>query len=80
MSKSPFSQSSGMGRPFFQAFSAASKHSSSLHELIFHLGYQGWMPPRSFRKVIARSSFHRAWLSGFTGLGILSIVELTRAE
>lgn len=64
----------------FKALLQASKHSSSTNELVFHLGYQGWVAPRAVRKAIARSSIHRAWLSGFTGLGILSISELKQSD
>lgn len=50
---------------------------SSASEFLFHLGYQGFAFPRWIRKVMAKSEYHKAWLSGFTGLGILSITELT---
>jgi len=53
----------------------ALQHRSSLLEFIFHLGYQGFVPPRLVRKAIARTTWHRAWQSGYTGAGILSVLE-----
>lgn len=61
---------------FFDAFVSTKGFRSSMSEFIFHMGYQGWEPSRFLRKLFSRSKLHCAWLSGFTGLGILSIDEL----
>lgn len=50
------------------------------YSFIFHLGYQGFLLPRLLRRMIAKTRAHRAWLSGFTGLGVLSILELSAIE
>ncbi len=34
---------------------------------IYLSGYGGWTMPRPLRRILARSSFHRAWLSGRNG-------------
>lgn len=47
---------------------------------IFHIGYQKLPVPRNVRKLFAKSRAHRAWLAGFTGLGILSIMELNVSD
>lgn len=56
-------------------FRLALQHRRSAQEFMFHLGYQGFVPPRILRKLFARSSWHRAWQSGYTGAGILSVLE-----
>lgn len=61
---------------FFSAFKNALPFHETFEKFVFHLGYQGWQVPRLVRKIFARSGLHRAWLSGFTGLGVLSIDEL----
>jgi hypothetical protein len=47
-------------------------------DFVFHLGYQQFVPPRFVRRIFARSLWHRAWQSGYTGAGILSVEERTR--
>lgn len=40
------------------------------NEIYFRLylaGYDGWILPRLFRKVMAGSGPHRAWFLGYTG-------------
>lgn len=59
------------------AIRQALQHRSSIDEFTFHMGYQGVYFPRLIRRVFARTKLHRSWLSGYTGLGILSIIELT---
>jgi len=54
--------------------------SNDPYSFIFHLGYQGFLLPRCLRRMIAKTRAHRAWLSGFTGLGVLSILELSSTE
>lgn len=58
----------------------ACKTSSGFLDFAFHVGYQGFVFPRSIRRLFAKSAIHRAWFSGFTGLGILSITELMQAH
>ena len=65
-------------KPKHNRFLMAYNTSSGFYDLVFHLGYQGCVMPRVARKVLAKPRLHRAWFSGFTGLGILSIVELTK--
>lgn len=49
--------------------------SNSLLDLFFHLEYQQILLPVWFRKINANYQHHKAWLSGFYGGGILSILE-----
>lgn len=42
---------------------------------MFFLGYQQFAVARYVRKLIARSEWHRAWLSGYTGAGIMDVIE-----
>jgi len=58
---------------------AAFPFRSSVYEFMFHLGYQGLEFPRWIRKLLAKTKIHKAWFSGFTGLGILSIMEITNS-
>ena len=44
-------------------------------DFVFHLGYQGMEIPRPLRRLLAKSSFHQAWLSGFYGGGICKVLE-----
>lgn len=44
-------------------------------DFVFHCGYQGLTLPKWFRKVIAKQEVHKAWVSGFYGGGILSVLE-----
>jgi hypothetical protein len=53
----------------------ALQHTRSVGEFVFHLGYQQFYPPRFLRRMFARSTLHRAWLSGYTGAGILTVLE-----
>ena len=64
-------------KPKYNRFAMAFNTSRGFYDLIFHLGYQGFIAPRWARKLFAKSQIHRAWFSGFTGLGILSIADLT---
>ena len=54
-----------------QAFSVL----SNLDTFIFHLGYQKFCLPKWFRRKIAKTSMHQAWLSGYYGGGIWSVLE-----
>ena len=67
-------------RPHFNRLLMAFKRCSGINDLAFHLGYQQILIPRPVRKVLAKTNLHRSWLSGFTGLGICSIVELTKSN
>jgi hypothetical protein len=49
--------------------------SSGLLDLFFHIGYQGILLPVFFRKIFAKTSIHKAWLSGFYGGGILGVLD-----
>lgn len=40
---------------------------SSLVMRFYLVGYKSNIPPRIFRKLIARSDQHRAWISGWNG-------------
>jgi hypothetical protein len=53
----------------------AFKTSRSIKQFIFLLGYQQILFPRSLRKLVAKSSYHHAWHSGYYGGGILGILE-----
>lgn len=44
-------------------------------DFVFHCGYQGLCLPIWFRKAIGKQKIHKAWVSGFYGGGILSILE-----
>lgn len=35
--------------------------------VVYIFGYQGWIPSRFVRKLLARSKVHRAWLAGNLG-------------
>ena len=48
---------------------------TSLADFFFHLGYQGYELPRFLRRLIAKRILHEAWLSGYTGAGIASVME-----
>jgi hypothetical protein len=44
-------------------------------DFVFHCGYQGLSLPKWFRKAFAKQVIHKAWVSGFYGGGILSILD-----
>ena len=54
-----------------QCFSCA----NNLYGLFFHLGYHGCKVPRLLRRLAAKSKYHKAWLSGYSGAGIAGIIE-----
>jgi hypothetical protein len=39
----------------------------SLEDRLYFVGYKGVCPSRGLRRFIARSRWHRAWLSGYMG-------------
>jgi hypothetical protein len=59
-----------------QRLQTAWQTAANFKDFVFHLGYQGFEPPRCLRKIFARTELHRTWFGGFTGLAILSIDEL----
>lgn len=67
-------------KPNYNRLLIALNTSSGFYDFVFHLGYQQFVVPRWLRKFLAKTKLHRSWFSGFTGLGILSIIEITRAE
>lgn len=67
-------------KPNYNRLLVAYKTSGGFYDFVFHLGYQQFVFPRWFRKLVARSELHRAWFSGFTGLGILSVLELKQSD
>lgn len=38
-----------------------------IYHRIWVAAHVGWMMPRPFRRLIARTTMHEAWLFGFTG-------------
>ncbi len=42
---------------------------------VFFLGYQQFVIAPALRRLFARSKWHRAWLSGYTGAGIMDVIE-----
>jgi hypothetical protein len=42
---------------------------------VFHLGYQGFVIPRSVRWAFRKTEWHRAWFVGYTGLFIGAVLE-----
>lgn len=40
---------------------------NAIHMRLYLAGYGGWEMPRSIRRLIARTEFHRAWFLGFNG-------------
>jgi hypothetical protein len=53
----------------------AANTSRSFFEFIFMLGYQQREFPRWFRRLVGRTELHRAWLSGYTGAGLVDVDE-----
>ena len=49
-------------------------------EFIFQLGYSGVELPRSVRCILAKTSIHQQWMSGFYGGGILKILDRQAEE
>ncbi len=39
----------------------------ALYHRVYLAGYSGWEAPDWLRRALARTEFHRAWLSGFHG-------------
>lgn len=54
--------------------------SDSIGEMAFVLGYQQFEMPRALRKLTAKTKFHRDWLSGYTGAGIVTVEERFTSE
>lgn len=54
--------------------------SNGFFDFILHLGYQGFVLPKWFRKSFSKSKIHKNWFQGFYGYGILSILERTNEE
>jgi hypothetical protein len=54
----------------FGVLAAIAQDSRSVGEFSFYLGYNRFSYPRWFRKLVARSELHRAWLGGFTGTSV----------
>ena len=40
---------------------------NAIYYRIYLAGYGGWYMPRSVRRIIGGTEFHRAWFLGFTG-------------
>ena len=51
----------------------------SPQDFVFHLGYQKIEVPRTVRWHLRRTQWHRAWLGGYTGLGVKDIPEISIA-
>ena len=60
---------------FFRVVKHAVHMASDANDFIFFLGYQGVLIPRSIRRMFAKSNIHKAWLAGFYGGGILSVMD-----
>lgn len=58
-------------RELKQCFSCA----NNLYDFCFHLGYHGLKIPKFLRRFAAKSKYHKAWLSGYSGAGIAGIIE-----
>lgn len=41
--------------------------SNAFLQRVYLAGYKGHVMPRWLRRIVARSTLHHAWLSGFTG-------------
>jgi hypothetical protein len=47
----------------------------NIPRFFFFLGYKQVELPRLFRKLIARTEIHKAWLSGITGAWLYSVLD-----
>jgi hypothetical protein len=65
---------------FFYKLSSAYSTSKNFLDFVFMLGYQGFILPKWFRKAFPKSIIHRNWFSGYTGAGILKILERTKVD
>jgi hypothetical protein len=65
---------------FFYKLSSAYSTSQNFLGFVFMLGYQGFILPKWFRKTFPKSKIHRDWFSGYTGSGILKILERTKVD
>jgi hypothetical protein len=52
----------------------------NIQDFFFHLGYKQIKLPRLFRKLIARSELHRAWLIGITGSWLYTVIEREQTQ
>ena len=59
-------------RPF-GVIVALIQDSRSIGEFAFFLGYNHFRLPKWFRRLVARSEIHRAWLGGYTGTSVKDV-------
>lgn len=56
-------------KPKLDNWVTAYRTSTGIYDFVFHLGYQGIIVPKMIRRLFVKTELHRAWLSGYTGIG-----------
>ncbi len=56
-----------------QRLTLAFRQAVNFNDVFFHLGYQHFCLPRWFRRLVARTTLHRVWISGYHGYFIGSV-------